>query len=462
MRSSERRRKKELNHGPSYNRLHGAPPSARLRASASSPSFSGTRPRVRFDEGPHEVRTIDSQQQPKSTFVNFFGDHRAPSSDVELEEVMRHYGINDADSNNIPSSSPLPKPTPSNEHNQRLASVAVSVSSGLGNFLLAFPCQVLRRQCQINHVGRKYHLTPFTIISVAANLQRAQGVTCLWKGIGSSLWLNAIEISSESIVSEVSSGKLPKDVGSNASIKRLSSHLVLKLISSVLVSPFFSAHLVESVQSEITSETPGIFSCLTDGVFRLFGVGRVQSPLLVPFRRLILPTVLYSLLRYVLSASLQQLVLYLMRLHSRRQHEKRLARLQPRSPVFQTEEPLINPAITPDRNSPSSLLTEHYPELVSGFVADMISDIMLYPMETVLHRLHIQGTRTIIDNTDTGRGFMPVSSRHEGFFDCWSTTVTHEGYMGLYRGFGALTMQYSLRYAVLRLTKLILQVASGC
>uniref|UniRef100_H2YXY0 Solute carrier family 25 member 46 n=1 Tax=Ciona savignyi TaxID=51511 RepID=H2YXY0_CIOSA len=465
MRSSERRRKKELSHGPSYNRLHGAPPSARLRSSTSSPTISN-RHRVRFDDGPQEVHTIDGASQfskPARTIRNFF-DQGVPSNDVELEDVMRHYGINEANDNHTFSYSDRPHvtPTPSNEHNQRLASVAISVSSGVGNFLLAFPCQVLRRQCQINHIGKKYHLTPFTIISVAANLQRAQGFSCLWKGIGSRLWINVIEIGSESLISELSSGKLPREVGSNPTIRSLSSHLLLKLISSAIVAPFFSVHLVESVQSEITSEAPGIFSCIAEGFCRLFGVGRIQSPLLVPFRRLIIPTVLHSLLRYMLSSVIQQLILYLMRMYAKRQHELRLTRLQPRSPVFHTGDPptLVTPPLTPV-DPPSSLLTVHYPELLSGFLADMIADVILYPMETVLHRLHIQGTRSIIDNTDTGRGFMPVSSRHEGFFDCWSTTVSNEGYTGLYRGFGAMTLQYTLRYAVLRLTKLVLEIGSG-
>ena len=72
----------------------------------------------------------------------------------------------------------------------------------------------------------------------------------------------------------------------------------------------------------------------------------------------------------------------------------------------------------------------------------------------------VQGTRTIIDNTDTGRGFLPVSSRYAGFWDCVNATIAIEGYMGLYRGFGALLMQHALKYASARFIKFVLTIYS--
>ncbi len=38
------------------------------------------------------------------------------------------------------------------------------------------------------------------------------------------------------------------------------------------------------------------------------------------------------------------------------------------------------------------------------------ADVLLFPAETVLHRLHLQGSRTIIDNLDTGREVLPVTT----------------------------------------------------
>ena len=76
-------------------------------------------------------------------------------------------------------------------------------------------------------------------------------------------------------------------------------------------------------------------------------------------------------------------------------------------------------------------------------------------METVLHRLHLQGSRTIIDNLDSGLEVVPVITRYEGFFDCCESVRSEEGFSGFYRGFGALLLQYAVRIAAIRLCTLL-------
>ena len=41
-------------------------------------------------------------------------------------------------------------------------------------------------------------------------------------------------------------------------------------------------------------------------------------------------------------------------------------------------------------------------ELASNLISLITSEILFYPFETILHRIQLQGTRTIIDNLDTG------------------------------------------------------------
>jgi len=65
----------------------------------------------------------------------------------------------------------------------------------------------------------------------------------------------------------------------------------------------------------------------------------------------------------------------------------------------------------------------------------------------------VQGTRTIIDNTDTGLEVLPIITRYDGAFDCYATIVSEEGFSGLYKGFGALVLQYALHVAVLKVTR---------
>lgn len=80
---------------------------------------------------------------------------------------------------------------------------------------------------------------------------------------------------------------------------------------------------------------------------------------------------------------------------------------------------------------------------------------MLYPIETVINRLIVQGTRTIIDNTDNGVGVVPINTRYEGFFDCMRTISEREGMLGFYKGFGAIAFEIALHLAVLKFAKVI-------
>lgn len=84
------------------------------------------------------------------------------------------------------------------------------------------------------------------------------------------------------------------------------------------------------------------------------------------------------------------------------------------------------------------------------------ADIVFYPLETVIHRLHLQGTRTIIDNLDTGRSVTPLLTGYSSAVDCYRTIISTEGPFGLYKGFGALVLQFAVHFMVLRATKWVL------
>lgn len=102
-------------------------------------------------------------------------------------------------------------------------------------------------------------------------------------------------------------------------------------------------------------------------------------------------------------------------------------------------------------------------ELYSNIISLMSSEILFYPMETVLHRIQLQGTRTIIDNLDTGCTVIPILTSYEGAIDCYVTTVTQEGFSGLYKGFGAMVLQFAAHIAVIKLSKwIICQIAEVC
>ena len=105
----------------------------------------------------------------------------------------------------------------------------------------------------------------------------------------------------------------------------------------------------------------------------------------------------------------------------------------------------------------ASIYQSYYPQLVSTFTGNLIADVMLYPVETVLHRLCVQGTRTIIDNTDTGLDVVPIITRYEGFFDCLKNIVLEEGVSGLYKGFGMVFIQYTIHLLLLKVAKFLFE-----
>lgn len=100
----------------------------------------------------------------------------------------------------------------------------------------------------------------------------------------------------------------------------------------------------------------------------------------------------------------------------------------------------------------------YYNSLLATFVGNMLADFITYPLETVLNRLCLQGTRTIIDNTDSGIGVIPIITRYEGFWDCKMCILRGEGVTGFYKGFGALLLQYGIHIGILKLTKLVIDI----
>lgn len=105
-------------------------------------------------------------------------------------------------------------------------------------------------------------------------------------------------------------------------------------------------------------------------------------------------TMLHGVPHYIISSLIQKLVLLILK---RKIYSSHLA--ENTSPVH-------------------SMLDAYFPELIANFAASLCSDIILYPLETVLHRLHIQGTRTIIDNTDLDYEVLPINTQNEDTRDC--------------------------------------------
>lgn len=73
-------------------------------------------------------------------------------------------------------------------------------------------------------------------------------------------------------------------------------------------------------------------------------------------------------------------------------------------------------------------------EIYSTLLSIMSTEVLFYPFETILHRIQLQGTRTIIDNLDSGYSVVPILTSYEGASDCCKSTIASEGVSGLYKG----------------------------
>ncbi|XP_029025346.1 mitochondrial outer membrane protein SLC25A46 isoform X2 [Betta splendens] len=330
-----------------------------------------------------------------------------------------------------------PQPSvPPGEQLSRFAGFGIGLVSLFTENVLAHPCIVFRRQCQVNYHARCHHLSPFSTVPVMYSITKAQGVKSLWKGMGSTFIVHGITLGSEGIISEFT--PLPRELPHRWSWKQLTGHLLLKGLTAVVALPFYCASLIETVQSDIVRDesSSGLLDCIREGLARLLGVGAPHSRRLLPLSCLLLPAALHAVLRYTVSSSVQRVVLWF--------HQRS------RKP----------------RADPSNPLDAYFPELVAAWLGALVADVVVFPLETALHRLSLQGTRTIIDATDgpvaagtSGSPLvLPVNTQYDGFSDCLHAIRRKEGGAGFYRGFGALLAQYALHGALLAAARTLLRL----
>ncbi|KAK3744104.1 hypothetical protein QZH41_016795 [Actinostola sp. cb2023] len=194
---------------------------------------------------------------------------------------------------------------------------------------------------------------------------------------------------------------------------------------------------LEQKQTDRIKKGHSVLDKLKDGLYRLVGWNRSSGGhgRLLPMWTIGVPTVLYGLLHYIIETCVQHCILVSMR----------QVGLYGGSLVESEDNP----------NPPNDMTQSYYPELVANFMAFVIPDVILYPCGTVLNRLYVQGTRTIIDELDNGYDVVPLSTNYIGMMDCCTTIWREEGVLGFYRGFGALVIQFVIYLIVLKITKFI-------
>ncbi|XP_017066790.1 solute carrier family 25 member 46 [Drosophila eugracilis] len=293
--------------------------------------------------------------------------------------------------------------------------------------LLSHPFIVLRRQCQVYNASRRYHLHPFQLLPSIVHLHRRQGLTTLWKGVGSCLLVRGMTLAIDDFISKLTSW--PKDVDSRTTLKRFGQHILLKCISISLVVPYHAASLVETVQSDIASEKPGLFDVFREGSLRLFYWSSPQKGRMLPAWALIGPSVSFGITKYLFNLVIRGVSSRIMRRRITNSQESQSGKYQ------------------------DNTLEHQNAEIYASLIAILTTEVIFFPFETILHRLQLQGTRTIIDNLDNGYDVVPILTNYQGVVDCYQTTIVSEGICGLYKGFGAMILQFAAHIAVIKLAK---------
>lgn len=179
------------------------------------------------------------------------------------------------------------------------------------------------------------------------HLHRRQGVTTLWKGLGSCLVVRGMSLAAEDLFSKITPwpkwvsliifkiNRTRSDVkiyfkflgkwiivqrsnnlvsifclnGKWQLLNNAMDQLILTRsifvcfdhysVSIAVVLPFYSASLVETVQSDIASEKPGIFDVFREGGDRLLSFHTPQKGRMIPIWGLVGPSVALGLSKYV-------------------------------------------------------------------------------------------------------------------------------------------------------------------
>ncbi|KAK6056750.1 hypothetical protein COOONC_05741 [Cooperia oncophora] len=276
---------------------------------------------------------------------------------------------------------------------------------------------VLRRQCQVHQHARSLHLTPFTLVPVVCNMVTNEGILTFWKGAIGSCVVWGLSNVTEIVLADLLG--LPRHIVPNGSTEKYWRHILLKASTFFAMTPFFISAFTETVRSEagLGGEGPNVMEVLFKGVDRLrFPIFGSRDP----SRRfsvlhLAVPTVAYHTTHYIIQSKLHYQFFKMARKYVNKKPESERTKFH-----------------------------QYVPQIFAQMSSTILTDLILFPFETIMHRDVYQGTRTLIDNLDTGLSAISITAKYNGFGDCLRSVLQHEGFWALYSGVGALALEYLL------------------
>ena len=103
----------------------------------------------------------------------------------------------------------------------------------------------------------------------------------------------------------------------------------------------------------------------------------------------------------------------------------------------------------PNRTPRNNILSSTVRALTLDYISFFLTDILLYPLETVLVRLYCQGMPALVENVENGVDTAFIGSYYNGFIDCASGILDSEGPLGFFKGFSSLLIRYAVHGGIL-------------
>ena len=303
-----------------------------------------------------------------------------------------------------------------------------------------------RRQAQIQSESSRAYLTPLSAIRMIYTMKHQQGSGVLWKGCFSSLILTTLETISNNLIEDLAPLK-----DSSMRLK----HILFKGIASFLLIPMYSVHLLRSIQSDLTIVNH--WSPLTifiEPVQRILGIKTGFYARAFPLWYLISLSLPYFVGKHVAEYFLNR-YLFQMREESFLKKEQTTT-IVPNRTEFETIDDIECQLI----ETIPGLVNRSFVRIEANICATFLAQAIFYPYETILNRLFVQGTRTIVDNLDhTGGSCVPINTRYLGLFDCCRTILETEGAWGrgFYKGIGFLILKFGCVYAGAHCLKFLIE-----
>lgn len=303
--------------------------------------------------------------------------------------------------------------------NDNITATRISIITSYGLQGITYPLLVFRRQCQVNthYTPSLRVLAPLSGFSFLYSTAYNQGWQSLWRGAWHNLvYAAAQSFSNAALVNFL--GKRHSSARSQSSIiQRITMYIPIQCISTVVLAPLCSVCLLEMVQN--TQQK--IYVSGLPGAWELF----MQRPLFSssPGDRMSMVSVLTSLVLLEIGRELLQ-------------------------PVLQPLVTYVQSRWLSSRAQERTLATRVTRKIWLWYWTSLLTDLILYPLETTIVQLITQGLPMLIDDVQDGNSVVFLSSSCDGLIGYFNNAWSTHGLSGMYRGLSSLILQYGI-YALL-------------